>query len=78
MLSFGKKQILDSVTILNEVIDEAKKRNIEGIFFKIDFVKAYNLVECNFINLMMSGFGLVRYDGSGLWNVYQLHLPQFS
>lgn len=48
---------MDSVAILNETIDEAKKRNIERFFFKIYFVKAYDSVEWSFIDLMMSEFG---------------------
>lgn len=34
------RQMLDSVVILNETIDEAKREGIERLFFKIDFAKA--------------------------------------
>lgn len=50
----GNKYILDLV--LNEAIDEAKKRKIEKIFFKIDFAKAYDSVDWGFLNLMMECF----------------------
>lgn len=53
----GKRRILDGVVILNEAIDEAKKRHMEIIFFKIDFTKAYDSIECSFIDLLMSEFG---------------------
>lgn len=40
----GERNILDSVVVLNETVDEMKRDRNEAIFFKIDFAKAYNSV----------------------------------
>lgn len=56
----GNKYILDAVAILNEIIEEAKKRNLRRVFFKIDFVKAYNTVNWGFVEEMMEFFNLDR------------------
>lgn len=53
----GGRQILDSVVILNEAIDEAKRKRRERMFFKINFAKAYDNVDWDFLNLMMEKFG---------------------
>lgn len=49
------RQILDGVAILNEVIDEAKKKKMNGIFFKVDFKKAYNSIDWGYLDEMMMG-----------------------
>lgn len=41
------------IVFLNEAIDEAKKKRIKRMFFKIDFAKAYNSVDWRFLVLMM-------------------------
>lgn len=43
----GERMILDSIVVLNEAIDEAKKKKIERMFFKIDSAKAYISVDWN-------------------------------
>lgn len=48
--------------VLNDAIDEARKRKQERIFFKIDFAKAYDLVDWGFLNLMMGRF---NFDSRG-------------
>lgn len=49
----------DGVVVLNEALEEAKKRKIASIFFKIDFVKAYDSVEWSFLEDMMK---LINFD----------------
>ena len=39
------RQILDAVLIANEVVNEKRRSGKEGIVFKIDFEKAYDLVD---------------------------------
>lgn len=39
------RQILDQVLMTNEVIDDYKLHNEEGVIFKIDFKKAYDHVD---------------------------------
>ena len=39
------RQILDAVLIANEVVDEKRRSEEEGIDFKIDFEKAYDHVD---------------------------------
>lgn len=53
----GGKQILDGVFIANKVIDSWKKRKNEGLVLKIDFEKAYDNVNWNFLLNMLSKFG---------------------
>lgn len=45
--------IHDGVVILNEAIEEAKKKKVARIFFKIDFAKVYDSVEWGFLDDMM-------------------------
>lgn len=37
----GQRQIQDGLVILNEAIEEAKKKKLKRIFFKVDFAKSY-------------------------------------
>lgn len=41
---FGKRHILDGVVILNEALEEAKKKKVDRVFFKIDFAKGNDMV----------------------------------
>lgn len=44
--SFVKgRLILEGVAIINEVVDDAKKRKKELVMFKVNFEKAYDSVE---------------------------------
>lgn len=52
----GNRHILDGVVVLNEAVEEAKKKMIERIFLKIDFVKAYDSVDWEYLDLMMEQF----------------------
>lgn len=51
----GGRQILDGIVILNEMMDEAKKRKIKRAFFKVDFAKAYDTVDWDFLDDMLKG-----------------------
>ena len=46
--------ILDSVLVANEVVDEAKKRKIQCFLFKVDFEKAYDKVRSEFLYSLLS------------------------
>jgi len=39
---------------MNEVVYDAKKWNKKLIMFKVDFEKAYDLVNCNYLNAVMA------------------------
>jgi hypothetical protein len=47
------RQILDGVMIANEVIEEAKRLNKEVVFLKVDFEKAYDSVDWDFLEFVM-------------------------
>jgi hypothetical protein len=47
------KQILDGILIANEVVDEAKRVKKELLLFKVDFEKAYDSVDLNYLNSVM-------------------------
>lgn len=47
---------MDGVLILNEAIDEAKRRKVPRLCLKVDFSKAYDSVNWNFLEDMMIGF----------------------
>jgi len=40
--------------IANEVVDETRRFNKELILFKIDFEKAYDSVDLNYLDIAMS------------------------
>ncbi|XP_071687637.1 uncharacterized protein [Rutidosis leptorrhynchoides] len=54
------RNILDSVLIANEIIDELKRKKQKGLIFKVDFEKAFDCIEWDFLfNTMKSlGFGI--------------------
>ncbi|BBN68551.1 hypothetical protein Prudu_465S004100 [Prunus dulcis] len=47
------RQILDAALITNEVVKESRKHNAAGSVFKIDFEKAYDHVEWQFVDEVM-------------------------
>lgn len=51
----GGKQITDEIVVLNEVIEEAKKRKRSSPVFKINFAKVYDSVDWAFLEEMMIG-----------------------
>ncbi|KAK2457421.1 hypothetical protein QL285_004692 [Trifolium repens] len=53
------RQILDGVLVVNELLDLAKRRKDKCLFFKVDFERAYDTVNWNFVEYMMvrMGFG---------------------
>ena len=48
------KQILDGILIANEVVDEAKRLKKELLMFKVDFEKAYDSVDLNYLDSVMA------------------------
>lgn len=48
------KQILDGILIANEVVDEARRLGRELILFKVDFEKAYDSVDFNYLDAVMA------------------------
>ncbi|GKU94200.1 hypothetical protein SLEP1_g7726 [Rubroshorea leprosula] len=42
----GGRQLVDSVLVLNEVVDEIKRKKQPAFVFKADFEKAYDCVDC--------------------------------
>ncbi|KAK3188760.1 hypothetical protein Dsin_028321 [Dipteronia sinensis] len=50
-------QILDNFVIAEEVIHEWRKDREGGLMVKLDFEKAYNSVDHNFLDTMMEGMG---------------------
>ena len=52
------RNILEGVVILHETIHELHQKNQSGIILKIDFEKAYDKVNCNFLlqSFRMKGF----------------------
>ncbi|GLT51155.1 hypothetical protein SLA2020_245850 [Shorea laevis] len=53
----GGRQLVDSVLVLNEVVDEIKKRKQPAFVFKADFEKAYDCVDWSFLDWMMESLG---------------------
>jgi hypothetical protein len=51
------RQILDGVLIANEIVDEAKRKKKEALMFKVDFVKAFDYVDLNFLDFVMQKMG---------------------
>ncbi|GAU33427.1 hypothetical protein TSUD_380630 [Trifolium subterraneum] len=51
------RQILDGVVVLNEIIDLAKRRKDNCLLFKVDFERAYDTVNWNYLERMMTKMG---------------------
>ena len=54
------RQILDGVLIGNESLRWLQKRKIPGTLIKLDFQKAYDLVNWSFLKLVMKKLGFGR------------------
>uniref|UniRef100_A0A803NWF8 Reverse transcriptase domain-containing protein n=1 Tax=Cannabis sativa TaxID=3483 RepID=A0A803NWF8_CANSA len=54
------RQILDSILIANESVEDYRSRGKSGMVFKLDFKKAYDRVEWDFLDSVMrnKGFGV--------------------
>ncbi|GKV34368.1 hypothetical protein SLEP1_g42745 [Rubroshorea leprosula] len=53
----GGRQLVDSVLVLNEVVDEVRNRKTPAFVFKADFQKAYDCVNWTYLDWMMERFG---------------------
>ncbi|GKV12188.1 hypothetical protein SLEP1_g23370 [Rubroshorea leprosula] len=53
----GGRQLVDSILVLNEVVDEVKKMKRQAFVFKANFEKAYDCVDWEFLDWMMGSFG---------------------
>lgn len=53
----GGRSILDGVLIANEAVDWWKTSKKKGIILKLDFQKAYNIVNWNYLLQMLDSFG---------------------
>jgi len=53
----SNRGLLDSVLVVNEVMDDLKKRRKSGVVVKLDFEKAYDSVSWEFLLYMMNRLG---------------------
>ena len=51
------RQIMDGLLIANEAVDEAKKLKKELLLFKVDFEKAYDSIDWNYLDTVMARMG---------------------
>lgn len=54
----GGRNILDGILIANEIFDGWRKSNKKGLVLKLDFEKAYDSVNWEFLFNMLSNFGV--------------------
>lgn len=52
------RQILNAALVANEVVDSRKKKGVLGILCKLDLDKAYDHVNCDFLDSIMSMMGV--------------------
>ncbi|XP_028063530.1 uncharacterized protein LOC114266796 [Camellia sinensis] len=52
----GGGNIFDGILIANEIVDGWKKAKKKGLLFKLDFEKAYNSINWEFLFSMLSNF----------------------
>ncbi|KAK2372487.1 hypothetical protein QL285_073613 [Trifolium repens] len=53
-------QLVEGVVVVNEVIDYARKRGKSCLILKVDFEKAYDSVEWEFLDYMLERFGFCQ------------------
>jgi len=53
----SNRGLLDSVLVVNEVVDDLKRRKKRGVIVKLDFEKAYDSVSWEFLFYMMGRLG---------------------
>lgn len=63
----GNRLIHDGIVVLNEAIDEARKKKFDTLFLKIDFAKAYDSVSWVFLKEMLAQFNF-----SNKWSRWML------
>ncbi|GKV46692.1 hypothetical protein SLEP1_g53669 [Rubroshorea leprosula] len=51
------RQLIDSVLALNELVHDLKRRKEMGILFKVDFEKAFDSVDWDYLDSMQSSLG---------------------
>lgn len=56
----SRRQLLDSVLIMNEMVDCMNENREGGLLFKVDFKKAYDNVSWEFLELVMVNMGFGR------------------
>jgi hypothetical protein len=61
----GGRQILDSVLILNEVLDTQLWSGVPGVICKLDLEKSYDHVNWNFLLYLLKRSGLESDGGDG-------------
>jgi hypothetical protein len=54
------RQVLDDVLVVNELLDLAKRRKCNCFMFKVDFERAYDTVNWNFLDYMMGRMGFAE------------------
>lgn len=54
---FGARNILDGILIANEIMDGWKRSNRKGLVLKLDYEKAYDFINWEFLFDMLSKFG---------------------
>jgi hypothetical protein len=69
------RQILDGILIANETVDEARKTKKE-LLFKDDFEKAYDSVDCGYLDVVMGEYPFRFCGGNGLKSPYVRHQLQ--
>ncbi|GKV32053.1 hypothetical protein SLEP1_g40686 [Rubroshorea leprosula] len=63
------RQLMDGVVIVNEVVEEARKKKKRAFLFKIDFEKAYDKVCWDFLDYTMQRMAFVSSGGIGYGSV---------
>lgn len=74
----GDRQILDEVLLENEVVNWAKSCSKKLMLIKIDFAKAYDCVNWDFLDLIMEQMSLGQCGGYGSKGVSLRKCSPFS
>ncbi|CAL5341169.1 unnamed protein product [Camellia sinensis] len=53
----GGRSILDGILVANEIVDDWKRKQKKGLILKLDFEKAYDSINWEFLFSMLSNFG---------------------
>jgi hypothetical protein len=71
------RQNLDGILIANEVVDEVRNSKKELLLFQVDFEKAYDSINWDYLDALMGRMSFLINGRSGLKSAFVRLRPRF-